>query len=126
MVIRLTLGFPGGQSAERHIFDAADRTVAPDLLNSEVLHAVRRLERAGAIDHGGADDAARQLELLPIFRYPTTALTERAWSLRQYFTAYDAMYVALAEALETSLVTADARLARAARDHSRATPILLS
>jgi predicted nucleic acid-binding protein len=111
---------------ERHIFDAPERTVAPDLLNSEVLHAVRRFERVGIIARDEADDAARQLEVLPIFRYPTTTLIERAWSLRHNFTAYDAMYVALAEALETPLVTADAHLARSVRDHSHAAVVLLS
>jgi predicted nucleic acid-binding protein len=46
-------------------------------------------------------------------RYPHAALLSRVWELRENFTAYDAVYIALAETLEAPLVTTDARLARA-------------
>lgn len=90
-----------------------------------MLHALRRLERTAAI---GADDAAEavdRLGQLPIARYPTAGLTGRAWSLRHNFTAYDAMYVALAEAVGTRLVTSDERLASAAREHSAVEVVLV-
>lgn len=83
-------------------------------------------ERARRIDEERSREAARALLDLPIARYPTLSLLERAWTLRHNFSAYDAMYVALAEALETSVVTADAHLARAISDHSRARAILLA
>lgn len=83
-------------------------------------------ERARRIDEARSRDAARALLDLPITRYPTLPLLDRAWTLRHNFSAYDAMYVALAEALETSVVTADAPLARAISDHSTARAILLA
>jgi predicted nucleic acid-binding protein len=46
-------------------------------------------------------------------RYPHAALLSRVWELRENLTAYDAVYIALADTLEAPLVTTDARLARA-------------
>ena len=63
--------------------------------------------------------ARQALVDLHITRYPTLTLVERAWALRHNFTPYDAMYVALAEALGMRLVTADRRLAAAVRSHTR-------
>ncbi len=100
------------------MFDAAESAVAPDLLNAEVIHVIRAHERAKRIDEERSREAMRTLLDLPVTRYPTLSLLERAWALRHNFTAYDAMYVALTEALATSLVTADEGLARAARDHT--------
>lgn len=91
---------------------------APDLLNAEVLHVLRRYGRQGVITAQRSREMVRDLADLPIARYPTMALIDRAWSLRANLTAYDAMYVALAEALDAPLVTADARLAAAARTHA--------
>lgn len=108
------------------MFDASDGATAPDLLTAEVLQTIRAYERARRIDAHQAQVAAQTLLDLPIAKYPTLPLLERAWTLRQNFTAYDAMYVALAEALGTALVTADARLARAVQAHSLARAILLS
>ena len=88
--------------------------------------AVRRLERGRIIDAERSAGAVERLAQLPIARYPTGTLLDRAWALRQNFTEYDAMYVALAEALESPLVTADAHLARSVRDHSHAAVVLLS
>lgn len=83
-------------------------------------------ERARRIDEERSREAMRTLLDLPIARYPTLSLLERSWLLRHNFTAYDAAYVALAEALGTSIVTADAHLARAVHDHSTARAILLA
>jgi len=91
---------------------------APDLLNAEILHVLRGYERRGVIDAERSREVVRDLLDLPIARYPTTVLLERAWQLRANLTAYDAMYVALADALDTRLVTADAGLAAAARTHA--------
>lgn len=113
-------------AAERHVFDPAQRQGSPDLLNAEVLHAIRRFERLGQIDQERSAGAIGILGQLPIARYPTSMLLERAWALRNNFTAYDAMYVALAEALETPLVTADERLATAARTHTAVEVVLLA
>lgn len=70
-------------------------------------------------------DAIERLGQLPIARYPTVGLTKRAWHLRHNFTAYDAMYVALAEAVRSRFVTADRRLAAAVREHTAVEVVLL-
>lgn len=90
------------------------------------MQEIRARERRGRIDNARSREAVEDLLALPIVRYPTLQLLERAWSLRHNFTAYDAMYVALAEALDAPLVTADGRLARAIRDHSGAAAIELT
>lgn len=87
--------------------------VCPHLADSEVAHALRSQVRRGAL---GAGDAWRAIEAwarLGIERLGGQGLLPRIWELRGNVSAYDATYVALAEALEAPLVTADGRLARA-------------
>jgi predicted nucleic acid-binding protein len=91
---------------------------APDLINVEVLHVLRRHAQRGEVAVARLDEMRRDFADLPIHLYPTWPLLARAWELRGNLTAYDAMYVALAEALVAPLVTADLALARAARDHA--------
>jgi predicted nucleic acid-binding protein len=91
---------------------------APDLINVEVLHVLRRHAERGEVPAQRSDEMRGDFADLPIHVYPTWPLLGRAWELRADFTAYDAMYVALAEVLDASLVTADLTLARAAGDHT--------
>jgi predicted nucleic acid-binding protein len=87
--------------------------VAPDLVNPEVLWALRRRERDGT---GPADRVAQAVDDLmnaPLRRLPTLPLLPAVWALRANVTAYDACYVALARALACPLVTADRKLSRA-------------
>ena len=86
----------------------------PDLLRIEVMSVLRRQLRSGAIDRTQADEALNDLLAMPLVVYPTTPLLRRGWALRDNLTAYDACYAALAELLGCVLVTADARLSRAA------------
>ncbi len=125
-VVRLVLRLPRADQAERHVFDPAERQAAPDLLNAEVLHVIRALERRAEVDAKRSASAVGTLGRLPIARYPTFTLLERAWALRHNFTAYDSMYVALAEALRTRLVTTDERLAIATRTHTGVEVVLLA
>lgn len=86
---------------------------APHLVDSEVASVIRRrvaTQKLTADQGWAALDALRRLGLT---RYPVFGLTERVWELRDDLTTYDAAYVAVAEALECGLLTADARLARA-------------
>lgn len=124
--MRLLLRLPLADAAEEYVFAPRERPAAPDLLNAEVLHALRRFERRGELDAERSAAAIQDLAVLPIARYPTIALLERAWFLRNNFTAYDALYVALAEALDTSLVTSDEHLASAVRAHASVSIVLIA
>jgi predicted nucleic acid-binding protein len=86
---------------------------APHLIDVEFQHALRRLVVAGAISDDRAADARMDFADLTIVRYPHVSLADRMWELRHNVTAYDAAFLALAEALGAPLVTCDARLARA-------------
>jgi predicted nucleic acid-binding protein len=85
---------------------------APELLDVEVLQALRRLDKEGAIPSSRAD-VVELLQALRIRRYRHHSLRDAIWSLRKNMTAYDAAYVALARLLDATLVTRDAKLARA-------------
>lgn len=124
VAVHAILGLPLAQEARRLVFSDAG-AAAPDLLNAEVLHTIRAHERRGRLAAGRSREAIEDLLDLPITRYPSLQLTDRAWQLRHNFTAYDAMYVALAEALETSFVTADGNLARAVASHALVPVVLL-
>lgn len=93
---------------------AGARLAAPELMPYEASNILRRHALAGILDATAATLAHRDLLSLAIDLYPYAAVAERAWSLRENLTAYDAAYVALAELLEVPLLTLDGRLARAA------------
>jgi predicted nucleic acid-binding protein len=86
---------------------------APHLLLVEVANVLRRAEAAGDLPPAVTALAHSGLLDLPVTLYPHQPLAERVWSLRQSVTTYDAWYVALAEALDTPLITIDRRLSRA-------------
>ena len=73
----------------------------------------RRLERAGTLAAEPAIEALHDLRDLRLVRHGHSTLIDRAWALRHDLTVYDAVYIALAEALEAPLVTTDRRLASA-------------
>jgi predicted nucleic acid-binding protein len=86
---------------------------APHLLDVELLHVLRRLVAGGHLSADRAADARADLADLVIMRYPHFPLADRIWALRPNLSAYDAVFVALSEALGVPLVTCDARLAAA-------------
>ena len=92
---------------------AADARAAPELALAEVSNILRRLERAGEITRLEATYAHRDLLRLDLELFSFTPFAERVWALRHNLTAYDAWYVALAEALDCPLMTLDGRLSRA-------------
>lgn len=92
---------------------AREQLVAPEILDLEVLSTWRRLSRRGLLPLGRAAKAVADLSRLPVQRAPHRPLLGRCWELRDTVTVYDAVYLALAEALAVPLLTADARLARA-------------
>lgn len=89
----------------------------PHLLDVEVAHVIRRHAASGAIDPERGRELLSDLVDLPMQRHPHDWLLPRVWELRHNLTAYDALYVALAEALDAPFVTRDQRLA-AAPGHS--------
>ena len=86
---------------------------APDLVDVETVSVWRKRWRAGDLTAQRFRAAISDLSDLPMIRHPTLPLMTRAYELRNNVTPYDAAYVALAEALECQLVTADTRLATA-------------
>lgn len=90
---------------------------APALCDVEVAAALRRGLLAGNLSPERARQVLQDLADLPLARHGHRLLLDRVLSLRHNFSAYDALYAALAERLGASLVTADRRLARAARTH---------
>jgi predicted nucleic acid-binding protein len=91
----------------------AGDALAPELIDAEVLAGARRLERTGRISAARGKELVASLRRAPIHRQRHGALLEPAWDLRHNVTAYDALYVALAELTGGVLVTADKRLASA-------------
>jgi predicted nucleic acid-binding protein len=105
------LGLLNDGDARRSL--TSESVAVPDLADSEVVSALRAQVLRGAL---GADDAGAVVAAwarLGVRRFAVVGLLSRIWALRDTLTAYDATYVALAEALACELVTADGRLARA-------------
>jgi predicted nucleic acid-binding protein len=88
---------------------------APTLIDFEVVSALRGLTLGGHLSAERAEDLLTDLDDLRIERWPAEdPLRRRAFQLRHHLSAYDAAYVALAEALDCPLLTRDARLAGSA------------
>ena len=94
-----------------------ERLSAPAVMDIEVVSTWRGLSRAGRVPARRAEVALADLGGMPLERSPHGPLMPRIWELRDNLSAYDAAYVALAEALDTVLLTGDARLARAPAIH---------
>lgn len=102
---------PDGEHARRRLRGV--RLAAPHVIDLEVTAAWRRLASAGDLDPRRAEMAIADLRSLRLDRVPHAPLLDRCWELRANLTVYDAAYVALAEVLDTTLLTADSRLAHA-------------
>lgn len=112
-VIVAALGSDDPNALAARALVSEESLAAPHLLDLEAVATWRKLTAAGRLDERRAEIARSALRDLPIRRVPHTGLMERCWELRHNVTVYDAAYVALAEALEVPLVTADRRLAGA-------------
>jgi len=117
-VIEVLLRTAAAVAVESRMFTPGETLHAPHLIDVEVAQVLRRYALAGDIDDGRGRAALADLADLPLRRYPHDFLLPRTWELRQNLTAYDAVYVALAEALGAPLLTCDRRLATAATRHA--------
>jgi predicted nucleic acid-binding protein len=112
-LVELLLGTDSGRLIAERIADPGLGLHVPHLADVEVAQALRRFVRNGELNVTSGRSALQDLRALDLERHPHEPLLDRVWALRDRLTAYDAVYLALAEALDTVLLTCDARLARA-------------
>lgn len=110
-LLEVLLRTPAGEAVESRLFGARQQLDAPHLLDIEIAQVLRRYAAAGEIDQERGRLALTDLADFPLRRYPHDFLLPRVWELRHNLTAYDAVYVALAQALDAALLTRDRRLA---------------
>jgi len=112
-VLELLLNTKAGALVSDRISDPDESLHAPHLLSVEVAQVLRRYAATGSIAADIVPEALADLAALDIERYPHEPLLGRVWQLRDNVTAYDAVYLALAEVLACPLVTFDGRLGAA-------------
>ena len=112
-LVELLLNTAAGRTIAARIADPALGVHVPHLADIEVTQALRRYANEGDLEAVDAATALEDLRSLDLERNAHEPLLDRVWALRKNLSAYDAVYVALAEVLDTVLLTCDARLARA-------------
>ena len=119
VAVEVLLRLPAGVAVEPRLFGPDETLHAPHLLDVEVAQVLRRYALAGELEAERARLALHDLADFPLHRYAHDFLLTRVWELRANLTAYDAVYIALAEALDAPLLTRDQRLAKAPAHHAR-------
>jgi predicted nucleic acid-binding protein len=112
-ILEVLLRTGRGARIEDRLLSRGDSLHAPHLLDVEVAQVLRRYAAAGNVTSERGRQALADLGDFAIHRYAHDDLLPRIWELRHNVTAYDAAYLALAEALDAPLVTCDGRLASA-------------
>ncbi len=110
---------PAAAAVEARLFEQPLPLHAPHLIDLEITQVLRRYGSNGRISPARCREALDELQELPLRRYAHDELLPRVWELRHNLTAYDAAYVALAEALDATLLTRDRRLAAAPGHRAR-------
>lgn len=113
VALEVLLRTAASSSLEQRLFGSEETLHAPHLIDVEVAQVLRRFAASGHVDAERCRQALADLADFPLTRYPHELLLPRVWELRRNMTAYDAVYVALAEALDATLLTRDRRLASA-------------
>ena len=116
-LLEVLLHTPLGAAIETRLLGTLESLHSPHLLDVEITQVIRRFVMAREIEAERAQAALDDFMGFPIWRHPHGFLLPRVWALRNNFTAYDAVYVALAEVLDATLLTHDRRLATAAHEH---------
>jgi len=117
--IELLLQSPTGRRIERRIFSSPESLHAPHLIDVEITQVLRRCVHEKRITPERGEEALQDLGDLRLHRYPHDFLIPRMWELRATLTAYDASYVALAEALDAPIFTCDRKIASAPGHHAK-------
>ena len=118
-LLELLLQTSRGARVEARLFRDEDELHAPHLVDVEFVQGLRRLVRTGEVSSVRAAEAIADLIDLDLHRHAHVDLLVRAWKLRDNITAYDAIYVALAEAIAAPIVTCDNPLAKAPGHRAR-------
>jgi predicted nucleic acid-binding protein len=118
-ILEVLLRTRAAPAVEERLFAAAETLHAPHLLDLEVVQVLRRYAATGQVASGRCRAALDDLADFPLNRYPHDLILPRIWELRANLTAYDAAYVALAEALDAPLLTRDGRLAAVSGHRAR-------
>jgi len=112
-VLEVLLRAPAAASIEERLFAPGQSLHAPHLIDIEVAQVLRRYALSGQVTSERCREALSDMADLPLTRYPQDFLFPRIWELKDNLTAYDAAYVALAEALDAPVLTRDQRIASA-------------
>ena len=109
--VELLLNTASGRRLAARLADETEVVHVPHLIDVEIAQVLRRYVLRGTLDERAGAMALRRWRDFDVERYPHEPLLGRVWQLRANVTAYDAVYIALAEALSTVLITGDRRLA---------------
>ena len=110
-VLEVLLNTPAGTEIGRRVFAEGETIHVPHLIDVEILHALRHLDRAGEIRPARISEILQDYFDMLLTRYPHSILIPRIWELRHNWTSYDATYIALAEELAAPLITHDRAMA---------------
>jgi predicted nucleic acid-binding protein len=115
VVVELLLNGALADAIRSELAKSEESFIVPHLIDVEVLSAIRRLVAGKGIGAHSSEQFLEGLAALPAERYSHTPLVSRTWELRHNLTAYDAAYIALAEAMDAVLYTSDEKLCKGHR-----------
>ena len=117
-LVEILLNRPSGKRLAYRLRDPDEAVHVPHLIDLEIAQTLRRYQATGEMSPLRAGQALLAFVQMPLERHPHWPFLDRIWELRRNLTAYDAAYVALAEALDAPLLTCDRALASAPGHHA--------